>query len=90
MARLARSGGSLKLAVYGAPGPGFRFDLHLRHRDNVVNLSRLPRDDGRRHWRLATVGQFGWSSTMMGVALRLQEDDRELCSGVLDLLPAFN
>jgi hypothetical protein len=61
-------GGSSELVVYGARGLGFRRDLHLRHRDDAANLSRLPRDDGGRRWRLVTARPFGRSSTAVGAA----------------------
>jgi hypothetical protein len=78
------------LALYGTPDLGFRWDLHLWHHDDKANLSRLPRDDDGWRWRLVTSRRFGWSSMVAGAVLRLQEDDGELHSGVLDLLLAFN
>jgi hypothetical protein len=63
-ARLARGGGSSELAIYGL---SFQRHLHLRHRDDAVNLSRLLRNDDGSRWWLATVRQFRRSSMVAGV-----------------------
>jgi hypothetical protein len=47
-ARLARSGGSPELAIYGVPGLDFQRDFHQRHRCDAANPFCSPWDDGGR------------------------------------------